>query len=171
MRLVFVHGMRQEGKDADKLRKAWEDAMLGAWSKLGLHAPAYELHMPYYGDILEEAVKALRGGGNVLTRGGEAQSMSDTERALINEYRQALGVTDAQIDAEVATELVGRGAGNWGWVQGAARLLEKVPGVGSIVLNLVSQVDGYLDYLADEKVARALHAALSRNLTQLDWSD
>lgn len=164
MRLVFVHGMRQEGKDPDKLRTAWIKALEAAWRRLGLPVPEFDLDMPFYGDELERLVAELRGGGNVLTRGGEAQPMSETEQALIDEYRKALNIASDDVDSVVAREIVAKGPLNSEWVQGAARLLEKIPGFGSVGLNFVSQVDGYLErpHIA-ETVDKIVSPALTKS--------
>src|SRR2546429_294015 len=70
MRLVFVHGMRQERKNADALRQEWEDALNAAWTKANLARPNYVLEMPFYGDVLNDLTEAVRGStGVVVSRG------------------------------------------------------------------------------------------------------
>lgn len=145
MKLVFVHGMRQEGKDPVALKNAWEQALRAAWKEQGLAPPNYQLEMPFYGDKLDELVRALHAGGGVIARGSEMPVLSSTEELTLREYQTALGVSDDAIRTELGSEIVARGPANWEWVQALARVLENVPGFGEIGLDFVVQVNGYLD--------------------------
>jgi hypothetical protein len=147
MRLVFVHGMRQEHKSPADLRKTWQDALIAAWKAAELATPAYTLEMPYYGDVLNDLTEAVRDStANVVTRGeGSPNTFTPLEEALIREMASKEGISDAEIRAELGQEVVARGPANWEWVQAMARLLEsKVPGLGRIGLSFVRQVDAYL---------------------------
>lgn len=67
MRLVFVHGIHQEDKAPTALRQMWEGALLSAWAAAGLSKPAYTLEMPYYGTLLAELIRGLRGAARRMT--------------------------------------------------------------------------------------------------------
>ena len=147
MRLVFVHGMRQEGKIPADLQQVWEDALISAWSANGLSKPTYTLEMPFYGDVLNQLVEEVRGSSvGIVARGeGGPQTFTPLEEKLIRRMGEKEGVTDADVRAELGQEVVTRGPANWEWVQGIARVLERnVPGLGDIGLSFVRQVDGYL---------------------------
>ena len=145
MRLVFVHGMRQEKQEANALRKAWEEALCAAWQKLGLAIPAYDLEMPFYGKVLGDLVDAVHQKGNIVARGGDASKMSPVEDALIKDYATKLGISDDEVQLEMGQEILARGAANWEWVQGIARVLvQKFPIAGELALDFVVQVDAYL---------------------------
>jgi len=147
MRLVFVHGMRQEGKVPAELQKAWEDALISAWQTNGLAKPSYTLEMPFYGDVLNELVEEVRGSSaGILTRGeGGSETFTPFEQDLIWEMAERDGVTDAQIHDDLGKEVVARGPGNWEWVQAIGRVLERnIPALRRLGLDVVQQVDGYL---------------------------
>lgn len=147
MRLVFVHGMRQEGKDAAALKKQWEDALISAWEAKGLAKPSYTLEMPFYGKILNNLVEEVRGGSaGIVTRGeGGPSTFTSFEADLIREMAENEGITDEDVRSELGRGVVERGPLNWEWVQAIARLLErKVPALGRLSLKFVRQVDGYL---------------------------
>ena len=147
MRLVFVHGMRQEGKILADLQKVWEDALISAWSATGLAKPTYTLEMPFYGDVLDQMVREVRGSSvGIVARGeGGPQTFTPLEENLIRRMGAKEGVTDADVRAELGQEVVTRGPANWEWVQGIARVLvRRVPGLGDIGLSFVRQVDAYL---------------------------
>ncbi len=147
MRLVFVHGMRQEGKLAADLEKNWEDALISAWRSHGLSKPTYTLEMPFYGDLLNQLVEEVRGSSvGIVSRGdGGPGTFTTFELDLIREMGAKEGVTDADIKAELGQEVVARGFANWEWVQAIARILERnIPNLSHIGLSFVRQVDGYL---------------------------
>lgn len=147
MRLVFVHGMSQEGKDPAALRETWETAMHLAWKKAGLKIPAYQLEMPYYGDTLHKLTEEVRGDTSRVTNrgGGEPVNFTPLEEEWIRAMATEAGVTDAQVRADLGQEVVARGPLNWEWMQGVCRVLErKVPWVSELGVGFVRQVDSYL---------------------------
>ncbi|HEX8625900.1 MAG TPA: hypothetical protein VF782_12620 [Allosphingosinicella sp.] len=145
MRLVLVHGMRQEGKDPDVLQDSWVAALHAAWKREGLAIPDYDLKMPFYGDELERLTAEARGSTEVVAKGGGGEAPSADEADMMREYGEALGITDEEIAAERANEVVAKGMANWGWVHAIARIAERrVPLFGVIALDFVRQVEAYL---------------------------
>jgi hypothetical protein len=145
-RLVFVHGMRQEGRPTDALLTSWKDSLYGTWESLGLTKPAVTPEMPYFGDVLDRLTRELHGGGNVIGRGGLGGTPSPVEEEMIREFAAAYGVEDAEVRAELGSEVVSRGPANWEWVQAVGRVLERrVPLFRKIGVSLVVQVDAYLN--------------------------
>lgn len=146
MRLVFIHGMRQEGLVIADLLLAWRDSLYGKWDELGLERPNIEPEMPYYGDALDQLTRELHSGGQVIGRGGTGGGPSPTEEAMIYEFAAANGVSDVEVRAELGSEVVARGPANWEWVQAIGRVLEKrVPLFRKFGVSLVVQVDAYLN--------------------------
>lgn len=147
MRLVFVHGMSQQGVDPVALKATWEAALKGAWDRLGLPSPTYDLEMPYYGDLLEKLSEEAHGGaGQIVARGPAGEAVfTPIEEQLIRAMATKIGVTNAEVDAELGQEVVARGPLNWEWVQALGRVLDKkFPLIGEFVLRFVAQVDSYL---------------------------
>ena len=127
MRLVFVHGMRQERKDPVALRQEWEDALNAAWAKAGLARPNYTLEMPFYGDVLNDLTEAVRGPTDAVVKRGEGGPglFTPDEEALILEIKRHENISDAEVNAELGQEVVARGPANWEWVQAIGRVLER----------------------------------------------
>lgn len=150
MRLVFVHGMRQEGRAPDVLVADWETSLRNSWTALGIEAPDYELLMPYYGDELDTLTEEVRGpGGNVVERGGGPGNdtpFTDLESEMVLQMAKEAGASEADLRAELDQAVLERGPLNWEWVQAAARWLSRnVPWLGRRALPFVRQVDAYLD--------------------------
>jgi hypothetical protein len=146
MRLVFVHGMRQEGHPAADLLHAWRESLFGTWDRLGLSRPDIEPEMPYYGNVLDQLTREMHDGGGVIRRGAPGAALSPTEEAMIREFADAYDVEDAEVRAELGSEVVARGPANWEWVQAIGRVLERrIPLFRKIGVSLVVQVDAYLN--------------------------
>lgn len=145
MRLVFVHGMRQERHPAANLLHAWRKSLNDTWDRLGLARPDIEPEMPYFGDVLDQLTREIHGDG-VVSRGAPGTAMSQTEEAMIREFADAYNVDDAEVRAELGSEVVARGPANWEWVQAMGRVLERrIPLFRSIGVSFVVQVDAYLN--------------------------
>jgi hypothetical protein len=56
MRLVFIHGINQQGKSLNALRNAWLTAL-----GIPLNAKHLDIDFPFYGDALVEAIDASGG--------------------------------------------------------------------------------------------------------------
>jgi hypothetical protein len=137
--------MSQEGKNPEALRKRWEEALTEAWAGAGLPLRKYTVVMPFYGDVLHDLTQQVRGKSQgVIARGeGAPGEFTALEEALIREM--GAGISDDEVRAELGQEVVARGPANWEWVQGIARVLQRrVPGLGTLGLGFVRQVDAYL---------------------------
>src|SRR5258707_1156252 len=105
MRLVFVHGMRQEGIPVADLLHAWRESLCGTWNRLGLTTPGIEPEMPYYGDVLDQLTREIHDDG-VVSRGTPVAGLSPTEESMIREFADANEIEDAEVRAELGSEVV-----------------------------------------------------------------
>jgi hypothetical protein len=148
MRLVFVHGMRQEGQDPIALKGVWESALARTWQKLGLSlSNSYELEMPFYGDVLDGLTNQLYvEESDIIARGSAGpRTFSPLQESLLRGMSEKAGVLNQDVERELGQEVVARSPANWEWVQALARVLErKSPALGKFVLAFVVQVDAYL---------------------------
>lgn len=139
--LVLVHGRAQQGKDPAALKVAWLEAWSRGLAESHLSIPIDEsaVRFPYYGDTL---AKLVEGGPapEVVVMGPETEP--DELRfigAVLEEARQAHGVTDADVIAEVDAEVVEQGWQDWRWVRGIAKALDAhLPGASGATLELVT---------------------------------
>jgi hypothetical protein len=146
MRLVFVHGMRQEDNAATDLLKAWRESLHGAWDHLGLNQPDIEPEMPYYGDVLDQLTRESQAGDNTVGRGAFDHPLPSTQEAMMREFADIYDIEDTEIRGELGSEIVARGPANWEFIQGMGRVLERrIPLFRKIGISLIVQVDGYLN--------------------------
>jgi len=140
MRLVFIHGRSQQGKDPVVLKRQWLDALETGLQKSGLTLPTdVEVLLPFYGNRLDEFTKASEVPltEDLRTKGGEADAdFLAFEAAMAEALRQRAGITDQQIDAQYGDNAKPKGPQNWEWVQAILRALDKhVPGMSDKVLE------------------------------------
>jgi hypothetical protein len=148
MRLVFVHGRSQQGKDPVALKDEWLAALEKGLQKNGLALPpGVEVLLPFYGDRLDAFAKAAEVPltEDLRTKGGEADAdFLAFEAAMAEALRQRAGITDQQVNAEYGENPKPKGPQNWEWVQAVFRALDRhVPGMSDKVLEVFTR-DVYL---------------------------
>lgn len=129
VRLVFVHGRSQQGKDPDQLRAAWLKTLQEGAQKLGRTLPnKLDVAFPFYGDMLDDFARRLEIPltTDILAKGATPNDEFLLFEAQIAEaIRQRAGVTDAQVDQEYGPNPKAKGPLNWEWVHAILRALDK----------------------------------------------
>lgn len=153
-RLILIHGRSQEDKDAIELKKTWLDALRKGLAVNGLTLPIDEerIRFPYYGDTLRDLCEGVppEQAAKIVVRGAGASADDQQQIAtLLRDYYTSLGITDAQIEAELKavepTNVRERGPQNWGWVEAIIRVIDqKVPGAGALIALVTNDVHQYL---------------------------
>lgn len=151
MRLVFVHGINQQGKDPATLKSMWiEDLEAGIGRRGALSG--VDIAMPYYGDILANLADAKTHG--VIAQGpddGLNQDLSAFLSEGLAEMAEAEGISNAKISEEqqyAASEtptVVEEGFPMSRRINAIVSLLERVsPLRGNLALHLLDQAHAYL---------------------------
>jgi hypothetical protein len=129
VRLVFVHGRSQQGKDSDQLRATWIKTLHDGAQKLGRTLPdKLDVAFPFYGNTLDDFARRLE---IPLTADIRAKGATPNDEFLLFEaeiaeaMRQRAGVTDAQVDQEYGPNPKEKGPLNWEWVHAILRALDK----------------------------------------------
>lgn len=150
MRLIFLHGINQDGRDPVQIQGEWlEDlerglAQAGALSAIGIT-------MPFYGDALVEAAKLDPKG--IVAQGASENEDRDLALFLTNgleEQAQAAGITLRQIveeqeAAEPSGAVVPQGFPMSRRINAIVSLLERIsPFHGDVMLKLLGQAHAYL---------------------------
>lgn len=149
MRLLFVHGINQQGKSANIIREQWEGALRAVY---GAHGPDRldgftRIEAAFYGDRLDE-LSSVRVADQAIALGAE-EAVDDFDEfavAALEDMAAKLGISHAEIEALAATTAVPQGAGPHKlWLKAIARAIEKYsPAHGTIALRLLGQAHAYI---------------------------
>lgn len=165
MKLVFIHGRAQAGKDPIMLRTQWEDALKQGLQAAQLAWPqGLTIEFPFYGDALDGLIKNLNTPlmTEVMTRGAPIDSGELAFRGeLLYEMATQSGISDAEIQAYYAGEPKERGPLNWEWVQSILKALDKTP-LGEPAIDIFTR-DVYV-YLTYRVVRKAIDEIVAEQL-------
>ncbi|MBB4219236.1 hypothetical protein FHT79_006467 [Rhizobium sp. BK212] len=129
MRLLFVHGRSQGGKNPETLKEVWFDALKKGLDRAGLSLPTHvDVSFPYYGDSLDKFVAdfELPADPAVVPKGSPVfDDYAQFRAEVADEMRRRANITDDEVRAEAGELPTEKGVQNWAWVQAIIRLLDK----------------------------------------------
>jgi hypothetical protein len=129
MRVLFVHGRSQEHKDPEKLKAQWIEALNKGLQKAGLSLPAGAvIDFPFYGDRLDQFVQQfeLPADPAIVPKGSPAfDEYAGFRRQVADEIQLRVGISDAQVQAELGSAPAEKGLQNWKWVHAVVRLIDR----------------------------------------------
>lgn len=149
MRMVLVHGINQQGKNARKIHDDWLGTLRATYAR---HGPdpldkLSRIDAAFYGDTLEQ-LSSAKVTSQAIALGAEEASDDFDEFAVdaLTEMALRMGATEAQIQAEVAATVVAQGAGlHKKWVKAVGRVIETVsPFRGTLALRVLGQAHAYI---------------------------
>jgi hypothetical protein len=169
MRLIFVHGIAQQGKDPYQLKQLWSEVLQDNLQLAGAALPAnVEIGFPFYGDVLFHLTAQLAQpqplGGKMK---GSAQSLpipsswADADRLeLALELASNAGVSRQQIEARLPPQVREKGPLQWEWVHAVLSVLDQSVLLGDITLQqATAEVHAYLNNPAVSKAVDAILGA------------
>ncbi len=166
MRLVFIHGINQQGKDADELRQVWINDLEKGMGSPGVLS-GVDVCLPFYGDTLFNLANSDSGGA--IAQGSD----TDEDRLLaeflaegLSEYADVDSISAAAIREEQERSsaqsdevaAVAQGFPMSRRLNAIVSLLEEIsPFRGTLALRLLDQAYAYLSKpnvgsAVDEKV-------------------
>ncbi len=129
MRLLFVHGIAQGGKDEQTLRRVWIESLQEGFDNAGLTwRRDVTIDLPHYGDVLDQfvadedlpATDALQGKGS-----GVADDYDRFLREALVDLQEAK-VSEAEVLAEIDPTLPkAKSPQNWPWVRAVAKVIDR----------------------------------------------
>ena len=165
--LIFVHGRSQQEKDPAELKKAWIESWERGLKKIGLANPLPDSHIrfPHYGNTLIDMLngKKVEEAAEIIIKGtAPAPAEEAIMREMINEIAVHEGIAEVDILAELDEQVIEKGPGNWGWVQGIASALYKIRPLSSRLVAIVTaDVAKYLsDPITQKKIDSGARDAL-----------
>jgi hypothetical protein len=162
MKLVFVHGRSQHGKDPLALLKEWREAWVIGLKAAQLDATEIvDIKLPFYGDELDRLVKESEGGllENARARGEIPDDELVFKAQVLDEIAREKKIVPSEINANYRGDARERGALNWQWVQAILRTLDKTPIGASAIDQFTHDVWVYLRYPAVRTTIDAIVAA------------
>jgi hypothetical protein len=156
MKLVFIHGRDQQGKDAAVLQNSWEEAFYEGLDKARLgRIKDLVVKFPFYGDTLNRLVRELDAPllVDVATKGASTDDDAvEFSGDLLAEIATNAGISDDDIAAGANMSVQEKGPLNWAWVHAILRALDKDSPFGDSVLDgFTRDVYVYLTYPAVAK--------------------
>ncbi len=128
-KLLFIHGRAQQGKDKERLKAQWLEALRrGAAATSRTLSDDLEVDFPFYGNTLDDLTRQFEVPltPDIQTKGAAVDNeFLQFQAAIAEDLRKGVGITDAQIDAEYGANPKTKGPENWEWVQAILRTLDK----------------------------------------------
>jgi hypothetical protein len=94
VRLVFIHGINNEGNSAETIANDWWQAITDGWKDAGLATkPKPQIDAAFYGDILAAQLEAI-----AQAMGDGATPATTVAFAFLQAYQDHLGLTPAQLE-------------------------------------------------------------------------
>lgn len=138
MKLIFIHGRAQEGKDPEKLKRQWTASLKEGLSKRNLEIPDHvEIVFPYYGDLLYDLVEEIKRSGSlkdIIERGVTNQQDAVFFHDFLLELAENANISNEELLKSYNGNIRERGPLNWEWIQAILRALDKTP-IGSLSLK------------------------------------
>lgn len=138
MKLIFIHGRAQEGKDPKKLKQQWTDSLKEGLSEQNLEIPDnIEIVFPYYGDLLYDLVQEIKQSGNlkdIIERGTINKQDAVFFHDFLLELAENANISSEEILMNYDEDIIEQGPLNWEWIQAILRALDKTP-IGSLSLE------------------------------------
>lgn len=126
--IVFVHGIRQGGKDPDALKQQWIAAWQEGLALHGLTVPeGLTIHFPYYGDTLDALTDGVD-APDVIVRGVDDGGDADEQAFLASVLQEAsavVGLSEAELAEVSETTIIEKGPQNAKWVLAIVRALDR----------------------------------------------
>ncbi|QVM94519.1 MULTISPECIES: alpha/beta fold hydrolase [unclassified Pseudomonas] len=173
MKVVFIHGRSQQGKNPLTLQNTWTNALIKGFEGIGSPYPGVvDVAFPYYGDLLfDETYRRAQKDFQVLTdKGADAAAPGGEEeefmRQVIYDIAKQQGISKEQINAEANGEMLEKGVQNWRGVLAALRLLDQLPGVGATSVELFTRDVWY--YLTEKTIRDAVNKLVDAQLPEND---
>jgi hypothetical protein len=160
MRLVFVHGRSQEGKNPDELKHVWTEGLHVGLSAAGLSGiGAHEIVFPFYGDDLAGMVKTVRQAGKDVRAKGSDFSALPIERTQVELLQEIAGEADVAIERDA--EAVHKGMMNTSLALMLARLADGTSYGANFLNRWTEDVAVYLNnQVVTRKVDAYVRAAI-----------
>jgi hypothetical protein len=167
MKLVFIHGRAQQGKDPEALQQQWEESFDKGLKNACLKRPnELEIGFPFYGDVLDQLINQVNAPllAEVKERGADVSTEEIEFRGeFFSELAERAGLTQEEIEQYYEGKVREKGILNWEWVHSIMKALDNSTKLGDIVLDSFTR-DVYV-YLTKGVVQRRINAIVEQDIS------
>lgn len=169
MRILFIHGRSQGGKNPKTLRETWINTLKAGFKANDFTLPDdIEIDFPFYGDKLDEFTEeaALPATDDVVQKGpGTNNEYEQFMQTALADIKNTRGISDAEIlKFAGSSDVQQKDVQNWWWVRGIARLIDDYFTDTSDFTIESFLKDVYL-YVSSPKVTTGINKIVSEMLT------
>lgn len=129
MKLIFIHGRAQGGKNQKVLRENWINTFKLGLEKSGLTLPIPEENIlfPYYGDLLDKLVDEFNKPVKEIIKKGNVTSSNDARffHDFLLEIAENANITTEKIEEQNPDIITEKGPLNWEWIQSILKAIDK----------------------------------------------
>jgi hypothetical protein len=170
MRILFVHGRSQGGKNPQALKQTWINTLKAGFKANNSTLPGnIGIDFPFYGDELDKftAQAALPTPDDVVLKGsGPNKEFEQFMQAALADIKTARNISDEQILKFAGpTDAQARDIQNWGWVRGIAKFIDDYLTDTSDFTIAAFLQDVYL-YVNSPKVTAGINKIVTDMLTE-----
>ena len=99
MKIVFVHGRSQQGKNKEDLLETWKNSFYKGLKEAKLESLQFEFFFPFYGDLLIDLIDETEHPiKEALTKGDSLQSgTADFYFEFLEELAKSANISDQEI--------------------------------------------------------------------------
>ena len=129
MRILFIHGRSQGGKNPQTLRENWIETLKAGFKKNNCTLPDdIGIDFPFYGDKLDEftAQAALPAPDDVIQKGpGASREFEQFMQDALADMKTTSAIPDEEIQKFAGPmDAQSKDIQNWWWVRGIARFID-----------------------------------------------
>ena len=165
MKLVFIHGRAQGGRERDEVKAEWLDALRAGFDAARIAWPdALDVSFPFYGARLDRLVELLESPllVDILARGEPVDARAVAlQGEMLAELAVAAAIPDSEIQSLSGAGPQERGVENSRWVHAIARALDRTP-LGTSTISLITHDVSV--YLTNRNIRRQIDAIVAEPL-------
>jgi hypothetical protein len=150
MKVIFVHGRSQGGKNAEELQLFWKGCLDRTFRSAGMTWPeTVKVEFPFYADDLDRMMAHVDAPliDGILLRGERNVGSRESLRVeMISEILEERGIRDDAVLSHFQGQPLEQGPQNWRWVLAMLRALDSTPIGGDAIDAITRDVWVYISF-------------------------
>jgi len=167
MKLLFIHGRAQQGKNPILLKNIWVDTLIEGLDSIGLNLPinTENILLPYYGDLLHELTTSFSSSiKDVIEKGSTSTKDKEFFMEFLLDITSNSTIDVDSIGSHLEDQIIEKGPSNWSWVQAILSAIDSNTNWGDAAIKRFT-FDVYL-YLTYTAVKARIESIIEANLLE-----